>query len=186
MTTKRIAAPAELAVSLSAAKETLRIEHTGLDSTITDWLKGVIAEAQAYTKRAFINQRFRATLGGFSAGPVRLEYPPLVSVESVKYYDADDAIQTLSPSLYEVDSESEPGRVVLAPGKSWPATSVGRHNAVQIEYTAGYGATDATVPDEVRTYVLARLLQQYEPNPSPNAQQGEWINGLIDDLRVVG
>jgi hypothetical protein len=66
---------------------------------------------------------------------ILLPMPPVVSVASVKYYDGDGTLQTLSTDAYYVDDYA--GRIVLVDGTSWPTTSV-RPNAVLIRYHAGY------------------------------------------------
>lgn len=66
---------------------------------------------------------------------------PLISVSSVKYYDVDNAEQTLVENTdYEADVHSEPGRLVPYYGMVWPDTYP-RKNAVTIEYIAGYPGT---------------------------------------------
>lgn len=43
------------------------------------------------------------------------------------------------PSTYIVDATARPGRIVLKPGQSWPATNH-QANCVQVTFTAGYGS----------------------------------------------
>jgi hypothetical protein len=45
---------------------------------------------------------------------------PLQSVTTVKYYDASGVLQTLASTVYQVDTVSQPGRIVLAPTQIWP------------------------------------------------------------------
>ena len=62
-----------------------------------------------------------------------------------------------SGSDYQVDTASEPGRIKLVPGVSWPAVEADKVNAVQITYVAGYGANETDVPSRIR--------QAIEPDP---------------------
>ena len=123
MTTRSITPPAGLAVSLVAAKETLRIMQadTSLDVSISLCIKAIIADTEHQLERSLINQGWRLTLDEFPDA-LRLDYPPLVSVQSVTYYDVDNVLQTLDPADYLVDAVTEPGYIVPARGKSWPAT----------------------------------------------------------------
>lgn len=170
MTTRPTTPPASLAVSMAMAKESLRIEQddTSLDATITLWIKGITLQVQHKIGRALISQGFTATLDGFplrrcgGAGAIRLDYPPIVSVDSIQFYDADNALQTLDPADYTVDTVSAPGYIVPAAGKAWPA-AFARINAVTIPYRAGHGATSADVPENVQLYIVARLLEQFDP-----------------------
>ena len=82
-------------------------------------------------------------------------------MDSIKYIDVNGAEQTLATTEYEVDIYSETGRVVLANGKSWPSTKT-TLNAVKIAFTAGYGATGATVPEPIRQAIKIMVAEMYE------------------------
>jgi len=185
MTTERISAPVALAVSMSEAKETLRIDEddTSLDITIGIWLRGIAAEAETQTHRAFVNRSMRVTLDGFPDA-IKLSAPTF-SVESVRFLDPDGVTRTLDPADYYVDRVTVPGYVVPARGKGWPATEA-HVNAVSVDYTAGYGPTAATVPDEVRLYVLARLAEMFDPaaREFKETQASVFLKGLLDGLWV--
>jgi uncharacterized phiE125 gp8 family phage protein len=67
---------------------------------------------------------------------------------------------------------SEPGRIVLAYGKSWPST-YDEIQAVQIRFVCGY-ATAADVPAEIKLAILLKVAQLYEHRgdevPDPNIE----------------
>ena len=65
-----------------------------------------------------------------------LPKPPLAGVQAVTFTGPAGATQTLDPTEYRV-SLTRPGRLVLMPGRAWPATIEGGE-AVTIEYTAGW------------------------------------------------
>ena len=69
-----------------------------------------------------------------------LPRPPLLSVDTLRYADLDAAWQVLDPVAYQVDTISQPGRVLPANGAYWPATAPAA-NAVQVEFTAGFAQT---------------------------------------------
>ena len=54
---------------------------------------------------------------------------PITEITSIKYYDSDNAEQTLSTSLYDVDIESEPSRVCRSYSQTYPLT-YDRPNAI--------------------------------------------------------
>ena len=70
------------------------------------------------------------------------------SITSVKYYDANGTLTTLSGSLYQTDIVSEPARISVSPGgiSLWPSTQIDKINAVEIEFVAGYGNAAAVPP----------------------------------------
>jgi uncharacterized phiE125 gp8 family phage protein len=135
MTTRLIAPPAALAVSMEAARLAARVDveadgTSPMDAAVAQAVRTFTEEAEHATGRAFITQTWRLTLDQFN-GAIRLENSPLVSVVSVKFYDIAGAQQTLDPQDYVADTASEPGYVVPASGRTWPATAA-RINAVHV------------------------------------------------------
>lgn len=108
---------------------------------------------ESFTRRALVLRTLTERFDAFAAA-LPLPCPPLVAVSSVQYVDTAGDVQTAGSSLYEVDTNTEPGIVRLAYAQTWP-TARGVANAVRINYSAGYG-TVADVPDGIK--VAARLL----------------------------
>lgn len=153
-------APAIEPVTLSEAKLHLRVDHTADDSLITALIVAAREQAEAFTSRAFIEQTITLKFDAFPEY-FRLPRPPLVSVTSIAYLDSAGASQTISNTLYRVDAQSEPGRVTVAYGQSWPAT----HDvtgAVTVVYKAGYSATSASVPASIKHAILMMVESLYE------------------------
>jgi uncharacterized phiE125 gp8 family phage protein len=177
-TARLITPPAALAVSLAQAITAARADGAGLDADVEQAVRGFTENAEHATRRAFITQTWRATLHAFPPA-IKLPNAPLQSVVHVKFYDTAGVQRTLDPQDYIVDAESEPGLVVPAPGKAWPATAA-RINAVEVQYKCGYGDGDAAVPDSLKSYVLAKVAEQFAQAgaPSPN------IHRLLDRYRV--
>jgi len=185
MSKEKTSAPTALALTMAEAKQALRIEEddTSLDVMIGIWVAGITAEAEAQTHRAFVNRGMRVTLDAFPDA-IKLSAPTF-SVEAVRYLDPDGVSRTLNPADYYVDRVTIPGYVVPARGTSWPATEA-HVNAVSVDYTAGYGPTAATVPDEVRLYVLARLSELFDPaaREFKETQASVFVSRLLDGLWV--
>ena len=183
MTARLITPPEALAVSLASAKLNLKIDSSDQDAIITAWIQGITAHAEHITGRSFINQTWRVTLDAF---PSAIKLPcPVSSVTSVKYLDTTGAEQTLAANQYLVDSVSEPGVIVPAVGASWPATYP-QVNAVYVDVVAGYGATDASVPDGIKLYILAKLTEQFDPaiRLEKDTVQASFLDCLLDRYRV--
>ncbi|MFC3457257.1 MULTISPECIES: head-tail connector protein [Massilia] len=159
MTPKVIVPPAELAVSLESAITAARAAGAGLDAEVEQAVKTATAEAEFETQRAIIEQTLRLTLDRLPEA-IKLPRPRLVSVVHVKFIDPTGQQQTLDPTDYEVDSVSEPGYIVPAPGKAWPATA-SRINAVEVQYVAGYGPDHTSVPDSVKGFILRRVAEHF-------------------------
>lgn len=179
MSLRLITPPAALAVSLDAARTAARMTGTSLDAEIERHVRAITKEAEHATGRAFITQTWRLTLDAFPA-MILIPRAPLIALVSVKYYDADGVLQTLTTDDYLVDAESEPARVTPAPDTCWPATQT-RVGAVQVNYSCGYGADDSAVPEEAKDYILAMLEQIYYPSSA-----AEYLPRLLDSLQVYG
>jgi hypothetical protein len=125
----------------------------------------------------------------FRGGKIELPFPRLQSVESIKYLDATGTSQTLAPALYTVDNASEPGILTPTPDQYWPDTQ-NIMNAVQITFTAGYGAA-ASVPAGIKAWMLMRIGALYENREGVTSQQritGQefpFVIRLLDPYRVA-
>jgi uncharacterized phiE125 gp8 family phage protein len=162
---------------MDAARRAARANGTAMDAEITEKVQGIIEDAEHETGRAFIAQIWQVTLDSFPDA-IKLPNAPLASVVYVKFYDAAGVQQTLDPADYQVDDKSEPGYVVPAFGKAWPATAPGI-NRVEVQYVCGYGPSDADVPAAIKSYILGMLECQYYPNG--NAQ---YLSRLLDRFRT--
>ena len=178
MTIQLITAPAVPAVSMADARLAVKADDTELDSAIAIAIAGITAHVQHDTGRSIINQTWRITLDSFPDA-IKLFNPPIVSVSWVKYYDADNVLQTLDPADYTVDSVSEPGYVVPAVDVEWPET-YDKINAVQVQYVAGYGATDASTPDDIKMYILAKLAEQFDADAKANP----FLDSLLQSKKI--
>jgi hypothetical protein len=129
-------------------------------------------------------------------GEISIPRAPLIQnaslgIDSIKYVDTAGATQTLDPTLYMVDPQSDdnPVRILPAYGKVWPATRY-QPNAVTIQFQVGY-ADAAHVPARIKlaikqtvadwfnnrdaVVVDARVAVQQLPNAAKN---------LLWDLRL--
>jgi uncharacterized phiE125 gp8 family phage protein len=168
MTKRLIIPPTALAVSIDAARRAARASGTSLDAELEDKIRGLVDEVEHKTGRALTHQTWELTLDGFPAsGAIKLTPARLASVDHVKFRDADGVLRTLHPEDYLVDTKSEPGWIVPAPGCAWPVTS-NSIGAVEIQYVCGYGPTEADVPPAIKSYILGMIENDYYPNP--NAQ----------------
>lgn len=146
-------APSGEPVTLTEAKAWLRVDE---DDTAEDVLiLGLVQAARSYvenfTRRSLLTQTWQLSLDAFpcNSREIVLPRPPLASVTSIAYIDADGASQTFASAGYHVDTRSEPGRVVLDEDYDWPDTDC-RPNAVTVTYVAGYGSSSA-VPRGLKT-----------------------------------
>lgn len=119
--------------------------------------------AETITNRILCDSVWELRLDAFPENNGRIMgiKSPLIAVNSIKYVDTSGVLQTLSASAYQVDTFSEPPRVVPAYGYQWPATR-DELNAVRIEFQAGY-ATAGEIPDTIIALVssVAATLEKF-------------------------
>lgn len=166
--------PAAEPISLSEAKLHLRVEHTTDDTLITALIVAARQQAELLTRRQMISSTWRYSLDYWPAsGIIEPPRPALISVQSLKYLDADGVLQTVDSADYTVDIASEPGRIVPVWGEVWPSARLDV-NAVRIEYTAGY-ANAAAVPQSVKAWMLLAIGTWY-------AQREAVFTGTVSEL----
>ncbi len=189
MATNRTVQPAFEPVTLAEAKLHLRVDHSEEDALITAIISSAREEADHLTGRSICLSTWKLTLDTFP-DVIELMTPPIASVTSVKYYDADGVQQTLSSAAYTVDMESHPGRIVPAYGYSWP-TIQDRINAVEVIYTAGWANADA-VPPAIVSWILVKIGTLYAnremvvTGTAAMANEIPFINSLLNPWIVWG
>jgi uncharacterized phiE125 gp8 family phage protein len=154
--------PAVEPVSLAELKLHLRVEQdqAAEDDLITSLGKAAREYAEKHTRRSFITTTWRKKFGRFCNRMV-LDNPPLIAVSTITYVDDAGDSQTLSASLYQVVSSEEPGFVCPAYAVTWPTTR-NIPEAVTVNYTAGYGATAASVPEGIKAAIKLIVGNLYE------------------------
>jgi uncharacterized phiE125 gp8 family phage protein len=178
---KLITPPTAEPVTLDDAKAQARVDTNVDDALLTSLVTAARQWCEQYTGRAFITQTWQMWLDtwpvaieawwdGVRQGPisdldeisfVSLPRPPLVSVNSVTYYDNDDNATVWDASNYFVDTIREPGRLALRLGSVWPVpTRI--TNGIGIEYVAGYGSDADDVPEVIKTAIRQLVSHWYE------------------------
>lgn len=159
-------------VTAAAVKLYARIatDLTAEDALIDLLVKTARKKVEALTKRQLITATWRLTLDWFPSWKIVLPRCPLAAITSIKYDDADDGTETTIDSAdYRVQTDHEPGYVEPAYGESWPSTR-DQAGAVRITYTAGYGSSGSSVPEDILTAIKFQVT--------------EWIEKRIDQDEV--
>ena len=201
MTVRVVTEPSVEPITLAEAKTHLVIDadFTTDDSYITALITVARQYAENVTRRAYVQRTLELFAPNFSCYEFVLPKPPLRSVTSIKYIDADGVLQTVAESVYQVNTYSEPGRVKPAHLQSWPAVVRNDFNAVQIRYIAGYpvaGSPDsdfdyrANIPEQLKQWMKVRIAMLYEMRvpvvvgAAVNELKRDYVDGLLDALMV--
>ncbi|MGI4717211.1 MAG: head-tail connector protein [Janthinobacterium lividum] len=182
MSRRLVTPPVGLPVLLAAAIGAAKADGAGMDAEIELDVRGIAGKVEHELQRALVEQTWRVALDAFPVGAIKLPMPPLLAVESVRFYDVAGNLQTLHPQDYFVDDSNEPGSVMPAPGRSWPTTALRKH-AVQVQYRCGYSTDHTLVPAPIQSYILGKIAEKHAPGENRNAQ---FLDGLLDRYKVYG
>jgi uncharacterized phiE125 gp8 family phage protein len=155
LTLQRTVAPVSEPVTLSEIKSHLRIDITDDDTLLGALLSAARDDVELYLRRQVMPATWRLYLDTWQPC-LRLPRPPVSSVTHIKYFDQDDIQQTLATTVYQVDIVSEPARITLKSGQSWPSLKADKLNAIEIQYVAGWA--DATAVPEVIKHAIKLLV----------------------------
>jgi uncharacterized phiE125 gp8 family phage protein len=154
--------PAVEPVSLAEAKAQCRIDP---DFTLDDaYVSGLVTAAreaaEVQCERSFIATTWRYFLDCF---PCVIRLPrPAIAVQSVQYLSqVDGSVLTLDPAEYQVSQADDPTTIRPAYRKYWPQTRWVAE-AVRVNFTAGYGATTASVPEGIKQAIKIIVEHWYE------------------------
>ena len=143
--------PAEEPITLAEAKAHCRVDWSDDDTIIGAYITAARKFCEHYTNRVFITQTWRQNENVFSE-PIMLAVNPVQSITSVKYYDTDDAQQTLSSSNYQVDIASDEARIYEGVSAGYPSISLDVINPIEVIMVCGYGLA-ADVPEDIKSAI---------------------------------
>lgn len=157
--------PADPLLGLDLVKQHLRVDGDGDDALIGAYIDAACAHIDGpggWLGRAIGVQTLELRTHCFGWPGLALPYPPLISVESVKYIDSEGAEQTADPGVYTYAADA----LRLTYNSTWPTSRL-EADAVRVRYVAGY-AEDATaetlvtaVPPAIRAALLLMVGDLY-------------------------
>lgn len=202
---KIVTGPAVTPVSRTEARNHLRLDDDVDDSLVRAYIQAATDWAENYTGRFLVSRTCQMMLDGarelesplwegMRTGPSNVAYldhielaaVPVISVESIKYYSDDDTQYTWAASNYFVDTFSEPAKVVLRDGGTYP-TDLRAANGLEINFTAGYGSNPSAVPEAIKVAILQYIAFLYEHRGDNEAgmQSPPVLRALLDPYRVL-
>lgn len=170
---KLVTDSADWPVTIEQVKLHLRVDTDDDDDLIEAFIDAAVESAELFQGRALIDQTWDLYLDSWPCSvweglrrvsQIEIPKPPLIEVVGVFYLDSSGAEQTLSASLYTVDTSNEPGRVVLKSG-SFP-TLPDLANAVRVRFRAGYldqtvSPAVESVPKSTKAAILIMIADLY-------------------------
>jgi uncharacterized phiE125 gp8 family phage protein len=132
-------------ISVAEAKEWLLVDYDDQDEVIEAIIKAARLKIEKRCGISIAMKQYGMKVGGFS-NRIELPYPPVISVDSIKYLDGDGVEQTVDASDYVLMQDDYVPYVFATGG--WPTDNADRPDAVQVTYTTGIDVEDSP-PDEV-------------------------------------
>lgn len=174
---KLITPPTTEPVTTDELKSQLRITGTSQNTMLASLIKAARQHAEDYLRYSIIATTWELYLDTFpvSGEPIWVQKSPLNDITSLKYYNTDGTLTTLTEDTdFVADYNSMPVRVYEAYNKTWPATRF-MPNAVVLKFISGY-ADAAHVPDQIKQAILMIASSLYE-NPSDEVT-GTQVNAI--------
>ena len=171
------------AVNLAEIKLHLRVDDDDRDLIIQDLIDSALAYYDGFSgvlNRCLVNQTWAEKMEYLGDIRIPLTLWPVQSVTSVTYYDTNNALQTLSASVYRLNKMNATAYLELLEGQSWPSV-YSRDDAVTITYVAGYGAASSDVPADIRAAIKLHVEANYE---SPDATDVGRLEAAQDRLII--
>jgi len=144
------------------------------DALITALITAARTDCEERLQRSLLQTTWKLEVDAFPCDVIRLERGPIISVDSLKYFDADEAQQTLATSAYRLSGH----RVEVV--DTWPTTQ-DRIGAVELIYKAGYGTTADKVPAPIKAWILLAVGDMYT-NRERSAERPAVAQGFADSL----
>lgn len=188
-------------VSVGEIREHLRIDSTREDRLLESYTKVAISYGENLTKRDFMEKTRKLVLDNFQS-IIELPRPPLSTAASnvtIRYTNTTGGTSTcvkssISTCNYVVDYDSEPGKIILGYGYTWPDVRPIK-NAVRITYKSGYAissvTSNVTTPEPIKQWIKVRVGQMHNfrqpvvSDESLRYLRRDFVDGMLDPYLII-
>lgn len=159
MNYRLVTGPSTEPLTYAEAKAYLRLNDDSEQVLVTSLISAARGIVEGQTWRPLISQVWATQLdfNEVNTSVIRINKAPVISIDTITYYDSNNALQTLSASNWELDIYGSPARVRL---KTIPIVYE-RMNALQVNFTAGY-TNAAAVPNDIKSALYLIIGHLYE------------------------
>ena len=190
MAYKVISVPASEPITLSEAKNYLKVEdsYTDDDTLITAIITSVRQYIERYLSTALITQTIEEKWDYIDVRNYQvrqnfnLGVNPVQSVTSITYIDTDGDSQTWSASEYVVDTHRQVARIGIKNGYTWPSIQ-DEINALTVTYVAGSGDAGSDVPGNILQAMRYLIATYYENRTDHLATLPTASRVILDNIK---
>lgn len=196
-----VSTPTQLPVTVNDALWHLRIDGTEDNDYLTTLITTATELIEHETNADLRPHTWDLLLPCFPDKEITIPRFPLQSISSIKYYDGNNALQTLSSSNYYV-MRSHRALSTIYPKDYWPVSYPLRPDAVIVRFVSGYdiptgssssssgGALNLQIPAMIKQAVLLAVGTWYEHREDENEanlkQLGLGYQRLINRIKIDG
>jgi len=148
-------------IEVSEAKTHLNLSGSSLDTYLGTLITTARRAIENYLHRVLMTQDWKVFYDCWKH-ELLIPFGNLQTVTSVKYRDLNGVEQTLSADdYYWVVNTTDPGRIVRKYDATYPELQYGRPDAIEIEFTAGFGDAE-DVPEEIKHAIKLLVTDYFE------------------------
>ena len=127
-------------MTVATLKSELKIEVSTDDTILATKLAAAERMIEEYTNRRLMKTVYDLTLSDWPAGGITIPYSPVLSIDSIKYYDANNVQQTWAATNYFYNASSEPCCIQYY--DSTPSIRDKRTDVITVRFTVGYSSSE--------------------------------------------
>lgn len=158
MTYALITPPLAEALALGEVKAHLRLDGADEDALLMPLIRVSREHLERVTGLCLMEQAWRLYLDSVPEdGVIQIARGPVQAIESVTLYDAGGEEVSLPLDGHVLDRSTRPARLIL--GRT--AVAGRAINGIEIDFSAGFGATAADVPDTLKRAMLMHVAQMF-------------------------
>ena len=182
--------PQGLAYPLTKVKEFLRVTGTDQDGVISRLINAAVDIIEQETWIVLGSRSYTLYMDHWYGDTTSVEkysdhfiIPkyPVTAVDSIKYYDTNNSLQTLATSNYDTSLNGNISRVEV----TTQPNVYDKYDAIEVAFTAGY-ADYFDIPDqfvELLELVIGDLYEQRMTGTMANVKQyGGMVSRLMDNV----
>ncbi len=149
-------------VTLAQAKEFLRFDNNNEDDFINSLITAARLHVESVSGRALISQSWRLVLDEWPKNRIiNLPIAPLISLSAINIYDEEGNANSLSLAQFQAETKTSPARIFL-PRLIEGQINMRERQAIEIDFLAGYGATEQDVPNDLKIAIFTLIAHWFE------------------------